>query len=70
MADWQPIETAPRDGTPIRLRWQGEPPLSGDDTPDMQVVARWNGSHFVSVDDVGMKCKNATHWMPLPAPPA
>lgn len=63
---WRPIETAPKDGTHIRVRvrWQGRgwpEPIYNDDE------ARWtdhNGGgwvHYVLGDPV--------EWMPLPPPP-
>lgn len=71
---WQPIETAPRDGTPIlvsfknkgvfRVTW--EDPW-GDD-PDMAIWCVDDEKHgpyplrgYVDGDDMG--------WMPLPTPP-
>ncbi len=70
LTEWRPIETAPRDGTPMLLFLA---------TPSRQDVA--GGSLWLSVvigdlqgpenhvispfgDHVGI-----THWMPLPAPP-
>lgn len=61
MAEWQPIETAPTDGTPI---WA----VQGS----RQFVAWWD---YHPADDVEFWRDEAdsepqpTHWMPLPAPP-
>lgn len=63
-AGWQPIETAPKDGTRI-LGWS-----SGDgvcivafgDTPRR---TRWYENHPLG----RLPIKQPTHWMPLPAPP-
>lgn len=57
---WQPIETAPKDGTQLLLTCVGwaEP-----------VVAHWNAGAW----DDGDYCDymtGLTHWMPLPPPPA
>jgi hypothetical protein len=61
--DWQPIETAPRDGTPILLwahmDWRDELiPVTG-------WYARGSGEWVCHADWF-----NPTHWMPLPVPPA
>ena len=79
--EWQPIETAREDGTPILVYRAGR-----------QYVAQWHntwrtwgvsaervpgeGDHpFTDIDDIKnlvgqiMFC-GPTHWMPLPEPPA
>lgn len=65
---WQPIQTAPRDGTAIRL-WTGI----------LQADAFWQAPGVISKD--GFWCHfllgqydfvevlNPTHWMPLPPAP-
>lgn len=70
MADcWQPIETAPKDGTYI-LAWRGH-----------VVVVRWNDDRYAQkpapfwdgTDDrrgkLFMRRNAPSHWMPLPEPP-
>lgn len=65
-AGWQPIETAPKDGTRI-LVWIGD---------DFPMVAKWKESKYGSwwnpcedlIADVLGACA-PTHWMPLPAAP-
>lgn len=81
--EWQPIETAPKDGTRIML-WRGYPRFG---FWQEMVIAQWfndswrwpdpreNAStHDVwSEDDLyyGFEDEeNFTHWMPLPPPPA
>lgn len=61
---WQPIETAPKDGTDILLHvvyGQSEILIgyfySGD--------AAHHGFYEIDGDDIN----NPTHWMPLPEPP-
>lgn len=57
--EWQPIETAPKDGTAILIYHQ---------RADAQAVAApVIGGWFVPR---GGPVKNPTHWMPLPEPPA
>ena len=70
MSEWQPIETAPRDGTvilalrfyPVAIRWTGH--------HEWQWEAIHLGGAFpllrnaYVVNDVHL-----THWMPLPEPP-
>ena len=56
---WQPIETAPKDGTRMLLTDHSEIVFCGNyDT----------GCGFWVGDD-GDTCHGLTHWMPLPAPP-
>lgn len=66
-ARWQPIETAPRDGTLIDL-WAGERIANcAWNVPSKcwaeRVGAGFGGKHWAVVN-------NPTHWMPLPAAPA
>jgi len=53
---WQPIETAPKDGTEFLAINNG----------GYQFVVWWNVDAFQCIDDV---IDNLTHWQPLPAPP-
>lgn len=62
MSDWQPIETAPRDGTII---------LAYDPAchPDVYTV-RFEHEHWAIADaEAFSTLTNPTHWMPLPSPP-
>lgn len=73
---WQPIETAPKDGTKVLLadkngyistaRWTEECERGGVDS------SRDPGWKAYAIDDDSFySCEyiNPTHWMPLPAPP-
>lgn len=63
MAEWQPIETAPRNGTPVLL-WKAS-------TREHYVAAKLNsanGPGWCTPD--GFEIFRATHWQPLPEPPA
>jgi len=74
MSTWQPIETAPRDGTSILVIQAGE---FKPGVPYESTVVAWS-----SVDDFEgwLSCEDCgpvnprdwalTHWMPLPEPPA
>lgn len=59
--NWQPIETAPKDGTRI-LGYQPAAPASVE---DINIVA-WDSGRW---HDDEWYCYTITHWMPLPAPP-
>lgn len=69
MMEWQPIETAPKDGTRVLVfdaAWCGGKP--------MQSVSYWQW--YERIDDGSrQRCGSwsgvtvATHWMPLPDPP-
>lgn len=64
---WQPIETAPKDGRPVLVTAShitgpnGEPVVWA--AVFVQKLGRW-----VSTWD-GEPLNDATHWQPLPAPP-
>ena len=68
---WQPIETAPRDETPVLLFYApsetyGRPASGG-------IIEGWYFSSPKQIDDgwetiVG-SIGEPTHWMPLPEPP-
>lgn len=67
--DWRPIETAPKDGTRIRILVDGivDHPLEARWCPDGGGGWPW----LVSGSDDRWNVKLVTHWMPLPeAPPA
>jgi hypothetical protein len=59
-SEWQPIETAPRDGTWVLCMWEE------DETPYVAALMydcdRW-------YDADGDDYLDPTHWRPLPAPP-
>ncbi len=59
--NWKPIETAPKDGTSILVCCE----------IGFMYVAHWNGKLWLSdaCADSYFGADDATHWMPLPAPP-
>jgi Protein of unknown function (DUF551) len=78
MSKWQPISTAPRDGTPILIIRIGE------SVHDMEITTYYVLEHDVyeeREDGLFEKSREvfsegwngnghrATHWMPLPEPP-
>lgn len=83
--EWQPIETAPKDGTVILLCGGEDDPLNTDAHPNEALHTRpvtgWWGRvvEWDEADTIWRYCsydsgiygeyKNPTHWMPLPPPP-
>ena len=76
MTDWQPIDTAPKDGTYILLGWpRKHGPESG-----IVLIGAWLNIESADVNEpegwwgwndyLGFaKVAFMTHWMPLPEPP-
>jgi hypothetical protein len=66
---WQPIETAPKDGTPVRLKWESTTVEAtgrwcrADKWPQPFSTDDWRD---VKGDDVLLM---PTHWMPIPPSP-
>lgn len=60
--DWQPIETAPKDGTSVLLWFTRAEPQIGRFRRGHGARTRrwWVGDFWIE----------PTHWMPLPPPPA
>ena len=58
--EWQPIETAPKDGTPILLLIK---------SPRNAIQASFSGSCWVDCWCAFVDPYEPTHWMPLPSPP-
>jgi hypothetical protein len=77
MSEWQPIETAPKDGTPI-LIWQPDrdpKPNDGYCDDHRYAIGYWRLAHpgwTINATPWGNRNSasvNPTHWMPLPEPP-
>ncbi len=70
MADWQPIETAPKDGVDVLLHW---PSRERSDIPLPPVVGFWNDivCGWQADDQLSSDIdeNEPSHWMPLPKPP-
>jgi len=65
MTQWQPIETAPKDGTHF-LAYDGEYIQVCKFMKTGMLAMVWDGEPFST--DENTDC-DATHWMPLPEPP-
>jgi hypothetical protein len=68
--NWQPIETAPRDGKENVLLFDGKTVSAGGWTTDLDAGAEYEGQlgMFGWWWIEGGDCA-PTHWMPLPEPP-
>lgn len=60
MVEWRPIETAPRDGTPVLVIWKAYLPEV------VCAVVMWDGDQWREADDI---VSGPTHWLPLPPAP-
>lgn len=66
MGDWQPIETAPKDGTRI-LAFSAKAP--GGPRIDLTWWRNVKENGYVGWGEFNETYWPATHWMPLPVPP-
>lgn len=66
MTEWQPIETAPRDGTRIIVY---RPKFDGDYIPQVGWDFWMTGSYYSECWGKSRKDCPPTHWMPFPDPP-
>ena len=66
-SEWQPIETAPKDGTPIlgcRLSWTHPYVFVYLNGPSL--IEGW---HDFNISPTGRRPHDLTHWQPLPTVP-
>jgi hypothetical protein len=70
VSQWQPIETAPKDGSMIVVFSPEfyEAELEPLDQMDWFCVVRWNDGEWRYAGGE-YTFDNVTHWMPLPDPP-
>jgi hypothetical protein len=61
--EWQPIETAPKDGTQILAYWDSGMMTCTDIT--LWYEGKWSDPECTEVEYA-----DPTHWMPLPTPPS
>lgn len=70
--EWQPIETAPRDGTEI-LIYLGSPWAAVEKAQWYEPWRNWQKENIDwsenPKEQFGIGSAIPTHWMPLPAPP-
>ena len=70
MIDWQPIETAPRDGTEILAHnADGKHDAPRSDVALIYWPSHWRYPTWVNAATGELEPGNITHWMPLPEPP-
>ena len=69
MSEWQPIETAPKDGTKI-LMYYPQPNIGTRKAMAISIGA-WHLKGAAWHREGGKKIRYTlpTHWMPLPSPP-
>jgi hypothetical protein len=66
MMDWQPIETAPKDGSFVLAYNAGS--MFQDMVEETMWIVQFSGGRWrIALDG---QSAQPTHWMPLPAPPA
>lgn len=72
MSEWQDIESAPKDGTPVFLWWDGDfaPIARWENNRWMFAMAQSWPSGFPEQITHAFLGHPPTHWMPLPEPPA
>lgn len=67
---WQPIETAPKDGTKFDAWADGGYRITGVFWNGTSYsVAWWNREYEIDCTSPLASYDALTHWMPLPAPP-
>jgi hypothetical protein len=67
--EWQPIETAPKDGTRVILGWPGGGVRYGFYLDNSHTSGPWAGWRGPSME-LPFPSPPPTHWQPLPAPPS
>lgn len=64
--EWQSIETAPKDGTPVLVLMKEPGRLDGS---RVQVAVEYPNGYALIGGRFAFDCPKPTHWMPLPPPP-
>lgn len=66
MSEWQPIETAPQDGTPVLGFWKGDGRHVDERNYALTLFERGT---WLDALDSSVEYGDPNHWMPLPEPP-
>lgn len=70
LREWQPIETAPKDGTYVLL-WLSGDGYHGPRNCNITVGVHTDSGWYYIADGAGGKTSDEpSHWMPLPDPPS
>jgi hypothetical protein len=70
MTEWQPMLTAPQDGTVVLATWRDTWKDPGTKNPNVHVEAMYcDGDSWWYAYDGDGPARPPTHWMPLPEPP-
>lgn len=77
MGEWKPIETAPKDGTPIlafNIRHPDSPPVvvawKTEPEKDMPPEPHWADAATRAGNALYYNGRYFSHWQPLPKPPS
>lgn len=69
MSEWQPIETAPKDGTEV-LYWSADCGFLAGNEPPGYARGVWTKHRGKWSGAIDMKATAATRWQPLPPQPS
>lgn len=63
---WQPIETAPKDGTPVLVYWAAQEVITEAWYGDLE---DGEGKNWYTTSADFLPLRELTHWQPRPSPP-
>lgn len=72
VVEWQPIETAPKDGKPFMAGWFGYVPEQAHYDLGSECFVKWTWQKGLKIEDGDTPNYfevQPTHWAPLPNPP-
>jgi hypothetical protein len=69
MSEWQPIETAPKDGTTVLVYGME---MAAEPYAIIPYACRWSAdrSRWIEAGGEGWASCDPSFWMPLPVPPS